>query len=71
MDPDPVGSPLIWIRRYKLIGKAECNQQILGFFFVGNYIFKFKSKKAANLRFENIFFSGLIKAGFKSIFGLF
>ena len=52
VDPDPVGSALIWVRgsgsafrmririqrTYKIRGKAEFNQQIYCFFFVGNYI---------------------------------
>ena len=40
IDPDPVGSAFIWscirIQRYKMKGKAEFNQQSLGFSFVRN-----------------------------------
>ena len=51
VDPDPVGSALIWIQRYKIKGKAEFNQQIFVFFCVKLY---FSSLNLKNLLISKI-----------------
>ena len=57
VDPDPVGSVFVWARGSesgskckKMRGKAEFNQQILGFFCRKLYFLKSETKKGAYLK---------------------